>query len=153
MWLFCPRVLYRGRERVYSSVFPPEYSNIQLNSITQHSTSSTARHFIFVCFAVSDNPCYSVSCTSLAGAVLPIYIYICYIRTRCGQNASQTTDLEELFCFPLGCRPTTGTKTPRYKGAFARLANLAPRKGSSLFSKRSPIYGFRPIPSGRQVRR
>ena len=145
MWLFCPRVLYRGRERVYSSVFPPEYSNIQLNSITQHSTSSTARHFIFVCFAVSDNPCYSVSCTSLAGAVLPIYIYICYIRTRCGQNASQTTDLEELFCFPLGCRPTTGTRTPKYKGAFSFREvgerDLAPPLGKAcLVSEVQPCY-------------
>ena len=68
-----------------SSVFPPEYSKYTIkavNSITKLSTttSSTARHFIFVCLAVCDNPCYShtVSCTSLAGAVLPIYIYVLY---------------------------------------------------------------------------
>eukprot|EP00964_Phaeocystis_antarctica_P020748 scaffold11472_cov82-Phaeocystis_antarctica.AAC.1 len=40
---------------------------------------------------------------------------------------------------PLGCRPSTGTKTPKHKDAFAWLANLAPRKG--LFSKRSPTLG------------
>ena len=68
-----------------SSVFPPEYSKYTIkavNSITKLSTttSSTARHFIFVCLAVCDNPCYShtVSCTSLAGAVLPIYICVLY---------------------------------------------------------------------------
>ena len=53
----------------------------------------------------------------------------------CFTNRKRTANhrfLEELFCFPLGCRPTTGTKTPRYKGAFAKLANLAPRKGASF---------------------
>eukprot|EP00964_Phaeocystis_antarctica_P066921 scaffold40492_cov24-Phaeocystis_antarctica.AAC.1 len=39
--------------------------------------------------------------------------------------------------FPLGCRPTTGTKTPEYNDDFAGSANLAPRRGLFVFTQRS----------------
>ena len=63
----------------------------------------------------------------------------------------------ELFRFPLGCRPTTGTKTPKYKGAFSFREvgerNLAPPlEKACLVSEVQPCKALiRPIPS-RQVR-
>ena len=64
-----------------------------------------------------------------------------------------------MFRFPLGCRPTTGTNTPKYKGAFSFREvgerDLAPPLGKAcLVSEVQPckaFKSFRRIPS-RQVR-